>query len=239
MYESEPAHKVYQALFNALKNHFHDCLTAYDKMLEFLIVDFQPFMLYKIEGSLRWFFENENLAKELVSVYEIDKIRASMKDHLGMMYCSLQSRKTLEAKGQFITPYNISRFIAEMTLGENKEPVNVLDPACGTGSMLLAAHEINPKALLIGVDIDLRAVRTCMTNFAIHGIKGYVLCADSLLHEIDISKENGRNNWKYCNSWHSRFDKMNGFSATSAKSVETADAKEAIFKPQKTISEFV
>ena len=86
--------------------------------------------------------------------------------------------------------------------------MNILDPAVGSGRLLMAAYKRAPHARLFGVDIDLRLVRIAFANFTIHKIPGYLLHADSLCHEIDIATEDGRNNWQHANRWYSCMDKL-------------------------------
>jgi type I restriction-modification system DNA methylase subunit len=240
MYSEEPAYRIYQGLFNALKHHFNDYTEAYDKLLEFLIVDFCPIALRAIPGNLSWLTENEKLYSDLVSTYNPDIIKSSMKDHLGALYCEIQGQRAAQSKGQFITPYNVCKMMAEMQMQGSQEQVTVLDPCCGTGSMLLAAHEANPNAIVFGVDIDLRAVRTCLINFAIHNIKGYVLHADALRHDTSLGTDAGRENWKYANRWDSHYNelKTTEFNAQAiGKSSEKF--KQLVSEGQKSISEFI
>ena len=103
---------------------------------------------------------------------------------------------------------NVAKMTASMTIGETDKPVNVLDPVVGTGRLLMAAHKQAPNANLFGVDLDQRMVRIAFTNFAIHDISGYLLNADSLQHETDISTENGLYNWRFANRWNSNLDDL-------------------------------
>ena len=65
-------------------------------------------------------------------------------DFLGSLYHDLNLQQ--EQKGQFFTPYDISRFMAEIPFAGNnakeeldrKGHISVNDPACGAGAMLIA-----------------------------------------------------------------------------------------------------
>ncbi len=102
----------------------------------------------------------------------------------------------------------VAAALAKMTMEERLENPTVLDPAVGTGRLLMAAYKQVPGGLFFGVDTDLRALRIATTNFFIHDIPGYFLHADSLLHETDISTEEGRYNWQFANSWYSQIDRL-------------------------------
>lgn len=64
-------------------------------------------------------------------------------DFLGRLYMSLELGN--HWKGQFFTPYDVCRCMAEITIQDNiqnlqnKEWVSVNDPACGAGATLIAA----------------------------------------------------------------------------------------------------
>lgn len=88
-------------------------------------------------------------------------------DILGTYY---QSNHPRSGNGYFITPFNISRFMAEML--DIKPTDTACDPACGSGSMLLAMKYVIHKKYgwiqscyflpkLYGIDIGYTQVRMC------------------------------------------------------------------------------
>lgn len=115
---------------------------------------------------------------------------------------------------------NVADMMADMTIGQTSESKTVLDPAVGTGRLLMAAHKVAPNAILFGVDTDLRALRIAYTNFAIYNISGYLLHADGLKHEIDISTPPGLNNWQYANKWYSCMDKLESATKGSSSNLQ-------------------
>lgn len=91
-------------------------------------------------------------------------------------------------KGQFLTPESVSQLLANLTIDaegntDEKKTQIINDPCCGTGRMLLKAGEINPKAELVGQDIDARCVRITALNLGLRGKYGYVVCGNSLTLE--------------------------------------------------------
>lgn len=70
---------------------------------------------------------------------------------------SLQDRKE---KGQYMTPAAISDRLAESLVPEGE----ILDPAVGTGELLLAIERLAPGSSLHGFDIDSGMVSTAMGN---------------------------------------------------------------------------
>ena len=212
-----PAKKIYENMYEILCRRFHDYDKAWDYLIEFIAVDNCPAILSQLEHKFEWLFKDKDLSDRLMSVYNPEVLKADMHDHLGDMYIENQSKSGGKGKGQFLTPDSVCDCICKMTIGEAKKtgrPLNILDPCVGTGRFLLYAHQYDPNANLFGVDIDLKALRVAFTNCAIHGIRAYFLHADSLFHEIDISKPEGVANWQHANKWYSCWDKLKEMTPT-------------------------
>ena len=217
-----------ETMYGVLNRKFNDSVKAWDSLVEFLAADNCAPLLYQLDHKFEWLFEDSRLAEELMKTYDVQLLRSDYYDHLGEMYLEkIVSTTEAARKGLFLTPMNVAETMAAMTVGESKEPLKILDPAVGTGRLLMAAHKRAPNSMLFGVDLDLRALRIAFTNFAIHNISAYLLNADSLLHEIDISKEEGRRNWRYANRWYSCTDKLNPASKESAERFKDCGQKRA------------
>lgn len=93
--------------------------------------------------------------------------------------------------GQFYTPFPICEFVAAAICGEVKvdepkeEPLRVLDPTCGSGRMLLAAHKrTEMKYEYYGIDIDRTCVKMAALNLFLNGMwDSEIMCADALRPE--------------------------------------------------------
>lgn len=93
--------------------------------------------------------------------------------------------------GQYFTPYPVCQFMASITHTdhvvdagiESKEPLRILDPACGSGRMLLASHRVNgPGNEYYGIDIDRTCVKIAALNLFLNGIwNSEVMCANALM----------------------------------------------------------
>lgn len=82
-------------------------------------------------------------------------------DVLGYLYQSLTSEGTRIANGTYYTPAGIASYLADgMNLGEGHK---VLDPCCGSGSLLMAVSGVRPENLY-GFDTDPVAVMIASTN---------------------------------------------------------------------------
>jgi type I restriction-modification system DNA methylase subunit len=198
-----------EGMYDLFTAKFQDPAKSWDRLIEFLAVDNCGQFLCQLDHKFEWLFEDSNLAKTVMKTYNPNLLRSDYYDHLGEMYLEkVVSKDQAIRKGMFLTPMSVADAMARMTIPESKEPINILDPAVGSGRLLMAAYKRAPSAGLFGVDVDLGLVRIALTNFAIHKIPGYLLHADSLCHETDIATEHGKSNWMYANRWYSCMDKL-------------------------------
>ncbi len=61
-------------------------------------------------------------------------------------------------QGSFYTPVALAHLLARETLAPLAGPLSILDPACGDGALLRAAHALAPEARLTGADLDAEAL---------------------------------------------------------------------------------
>lgn len=140
-------------------------------------------------------------------------------DFLGETYMSLNFGS--KERGQFFTPYHISKMMAKLTYGGDEEIkekgfVSVCDPCCGAGGLLVAfANElrlkydnIGPIAFFAAQDIDYTVALMCYIQLSLIGCAGYVAVGDSLTHPVpDMTSET---TWItpmcYSKIWQDRFE---------------------------------
>lgn len=120
-------------------------------------------------------------------------------DVLGELFQHLELHN--KARGQFFTPYVVSRMMAEVTLGDGAKAremiekrgfVTAMEPACGAGSMVIALAEamrnagINYQKHLhvTAVDIDPRVVHMAYAQLSLLHIPAHVIVGNSLSLEI-------------------------------------------------------
>lgn len=114
-------------------------------------------------------------------------------DVLGEVYMSLELGN--KWKGQFFTPYPVSKFMAEITFPgtaaeevEAKGFVTVSEPACGSGGMVIAAahvlkeREVNYQTSMHATctDVDLKCVHMAYVQLSLLGIPATVVHGDTL-----------------------------------------------------------
>lgn len=206
---NQEVRQMLEYMYVLLNQKFNDSVKAWDALIEFLAVDNCGSLFYQLDHKFEWLFEDKELTKALTITYNPELLRSDYYDHLGEMYIEyLVGKKDAVKRGLYLTPKTEADSIAAMTLSETDKKLNILDPAVGTGRLLMAVHKIAPNSKLFGVDVDLRALRIAFTNFAIHSISGYLLHADNLNHEIDINNRDGMSNWQHANKWYSCKDKL-------------------------------
>jgi adenine-specific DNA-methyltransferase len=106
------------------------------------------------------------------------------RDVIGAAYERLVSGRTRRTLGQFFTPLAVGRAMARWLLAD--QPQLLLDPGCGSGSLLVAAaHERKVQTRLLGIDVDPLAIAMAEANRAARQIKGLELrTTDFLLDDV-------------------------------------------------------
>lgn len=110
-------------------------------------------------------------------------------DYLGELYMEIEAGN--KHAGQFFTPYDISRLIAKITLGETlpeKKIFTLNEPACGSGGMIIAVLEeldrlgfnYADKALVVANDIDRNCVNMAYLQLSYAGVPAVVKHQDTL-----------------------------------------------------------
>lgn len=102
-------------------------------------------------------------------------------------------------KGQFFTPYDVCRMMAEVTYGadlkdsvEKKGWFSVNDCACGAGATLIAFANLcrdkglnfQTSVLFVAQDVDLVAGLMCYIQLSLLGCPGYVVIENTLTNPV-------------------------------------------------------
>lgn len=121
-------------------------------------------------------------------------------DFLGDIYTELGLNS--KEHRQIFTPYSISRFMAEITMGdfvsqvEEKGFVEIHDCCCGAGAILIAAANVakdrlekvnlnfQNHLLLTGQDIDPLVTMMCYIQLSLLGVAGYFKVGNALTEPI-------------------------------------------------------
>jgi len=123
-------------------------------------------------------------------VMEMDDHGEGLHDVFGEFFMEFVS---FGHNGQFFTPEPICDLMARMTQEEfqvqsSKFQVGcaprVMDCACGSGRILMAAARVNRNALFYGADVDRNCAMMCVINMCLNGMLGEVAWMNSLSNQF-------------------------------------------------------
>lgn len=134
----------------------------------------------------------------LVMSYELRVEAADFGDVLGSTFMMLDMGNA--GAGQFFTPYEVSRLMGGMMMGDGQALadkadahgfIRVLEPACGAGGMLIAAaHALHDTGLnyqlcmhATAIDIDQRCVHMTFVQLALLHVPAVVIHGNGLTGE--------------------------------------------------------
>src|SRR6056297_3007860 len=101
-------------------------------------------------------------------------------DVLGSFY---QEHISHGHNGQFFSPRHVCDMMACLS-GPVKQGGIILDPACGSGRMLLATAKNNRNALFYGADVDENCAKMTVVNLYLNSLYGEVAWMNSLTNEF-------------------------------------------------------
>ena len=145
---------------------------------------------------IRGYKEQEQLGLCRLLGYVRDALEENPdQDFLGDMYMALNLNSHWH--GQFFTPYHVSHFMAKVTISKDDETlrergwIGLNDPACGAGSLLIAARNVcfdegigYRRVLFTAQDVDRVVALMCYIQLSLLGCAGYVVVGDSLLNPV-------------------------------------------------------
>jgi N-6 DNA Methylase len=125
----------------------------------------------------------------------IEALEQNFGDVLGRTFHDLELHN--KYAGQFFTPYDVSRMMAKMTIGDGDDLreriarrgyVTTMEPAVGSGAMVIALAEAMREAGINyqehlhvrAVDIDLKCVHMAYVQFSLLGIPAIITHGNSL-----------------------------------------------------------
>lgn len=122
---------------------------------------------------------------ELLSIAS-DNLGEGYRDALGDLFMELVSGGR---NGQFFTPDNVCDMMSQMTMPVVHDGENILDPACGSARMLLAAGKRNRNAWFFGCDNDVTCCKMAVINLLQNTLQGEIALMNSLTMEYTKSWE--------------------------------------------------
>lgn len=136
-------------------------------------------------------------------------------------------------KGQFFTPYHVSKMMAKINCIELKEKINqnnfitLSEPCCGSGGMIIAfaeamreeGHNYQNQLFVEAIDIDETCFKMAYIQLSLLGIPARVMLGDSLA-------------WKFQRILYTPFYFVNGFELKLKQVQEKTEIKPIIMKTE-------
>ena len=176
----------------------YDLRTVFDDFLTMVICSFS-------QNPLTGKSHDEDLYLAAIEKYKNDPIRFEFPKLLALLTNEMEDRfdsdtgydilgefyeQHLSRKGasQFFTPWPICKFMAQSSIDEATKsfpdrPLRILEPACGSGRMLLACKQVaGTLHEFYAVDIDMTCVKMTSINLFLSGMfRSEILCGNFLL----------------------------------------------------------
>lgn len=166
-------------------------------------------------------------------------LEAGHDDVMGKVFGALELGNA--AAGQFFTPFEVSRLMARMTVGDGGDArrlieehgfVSVMEPAVGAGGMVIAMAEamrdsgINYQEHMhvTAVDVDARAAHMAYVQFSLLHIPAVVIVGNSISLE---EREHWRTPAHVLGGWRERLQLRQGRAISEIPVIERADASTA------------
>lgn len=121
------------------------------------------------------------------------QLEAEMRDVLGQTFHELELHN--KWAGQFFTPYDVSRMLAQMTMSDGLQEIiaangfiTAQEPACGSGGMAIAmAHALKDQEInyqqhlhVTAIDVDLKCVHMAFVQLSLLHVPAVVVHGNTL-----------------------------------------------------------
>jgi len=118
---------------------------------------------------------------EALGILQLNVLDAPYTDLLGEFFMQEISKGH---NGQFFTPDSLCEMMASFCgIRPEDENKNCIDPACGSGRMLLAGAKMNPNHYFYGADNSQVCAKMATLNFFLNGLRGEVAWMNTLSME--------------------------------------------------------
>ncbi len=157
--------------------------TAFIDLIDWTLLPFRKFDDAESQNTALEKYQTHSKVKQLVTLVTIiGDVSEGFNDPIGELYMQAISSGH---NGQYFTPTPICGMISKMSVGSNSLPgQRVLDPACGSGRMLLAAAKINRHLNLYGADLDNTCCKMALLNMLFNSLTGEIAHMNSLSNEF-------------------------------------------------------
>jgi len=164
----------------AYGNSLHN---AFTELLDWTLLPFKKYNTNDEQNQALEKYKSHPKVDQLVKLITlIGDLSEDFNDPIGELYMQAISNGH---NGQYFTPTPICNMISAMTINESLEnSETILDPACGSGRMLLAAGKINRHFKFYGADLDSTCCKMALINMLLNSLKGEITHMNSLSNEF-------------------------------------------------------
>lgn len=155
--------------------------TAFTALLDWTLLPFRKWDNAEQQNHALETYQNHPKPKQLVTLLElIGEASEGFRDPLGELY---QQAISSGHNGQYWTPEHLCDMMSMMSADNLEDGQKVLDPACGSGRMLLAAAKRNRYAIFHGADLDNTCCKMALINMLLNSL------TDEIAHMNNLSNE--------------------------------------------------
>ncbi|GAB3915391.1 N-6 DNA methylase [Mucilaginibacter boryungensis] len=157
--------------------------TVFTEMLNWTLLLFKKCNNETEQQSVIEAYQTHPKVKQLTTLITmIGDLADGFTDPLGELYMHAISKGHM---GQYFTPQHLCDMMAMMQIGTtSRVSQTVLDPACGSGRMLLATAKIDRSLQLYGADLDLTCCKMALINMLFNSLQGEIAHMNSLSNEF-------------------------------------------------------
>jgi type I restriction-modification system DNA methylase subunit len=156
--------------------------TAFTELLDWTLLPFKKFDSAEEQNQVLERYQTHPKVTQLVKLLElIGEASEGFCDPMGELY---QQAISSGHNGQYFTPEPICDMLSMMSGDTLQDGQKVLDPACGSGRMLLAAAKRNRFALFYGADLDNTCCKMALINMLLNSLTGEIAHLNSLSNEF-------------------------------------------------------
>lgn len=158
--------------------------------------EYKPEELEQLKSLHKKYSKDQIIIFDKMFVILTNALEDQYHDFLGEVFMSLDMGNAY--KGQFFTPYNVCKMMADISLYDienllsQKDFIRINEPCSGAGAMIIAtvdslkSKNINysSKVLVIAQDVDYLACCMSYIQLSLCGVAGTVICGNTLALEV-------------------------------------------------------
>lgn len=200
---------LYKPIIDELSNSHQSPVELFKDAIEYLALKIMIQTDFQIEQKCadKYFELSEKYKDKDCSVIRVIKLISSLLlrfkthfyDYLGELYMKIIERFSKPFKGQYFTPYNVSKLMAHITfdIPDNIEdkPITINDPCCGSGGMCIAFVDLLDKRninylqhyIIYANDIDITCAYMTYIQLSMAGAAAIIQHKDTITQETYLT----------------------------------------------------